>query len=290
MAKPAKDIAASVRARLFNLSREREQDFQRVLVSYGLERLLYRLSISEHKDRYILKGGMLVTLWTIDPGRFTQDIDFLAFGHDDAERLLANFKEVLAQEVDDGLIFDLEEMSAAPIRDDQVYGGMRLKTTAYLKKTKIPIVIDLGFGDAIIGPDYEIEYGSLLDMPSATVRAYSPETVIAEKFQAVIALGIVNSRMKDYYDLYSIPRSVHVSDEALVKAIQSTFERRETEIPLARPSGLTPEFTQDLIRETQWAAYSAGTDVADMSLKEISDDIWARLKAICKSAKEREAH
>ena len=284
MAKQPKDMAASVRARLFNLSREREQDFQRVLVSYGLERLLYRLSISGHKDRYVLKGGMLVTLWTIDPGRFTQDIDFLAFGHDDEEILLANFREILGQDIDDGLVFDLEELSAAPIRDDQVYGGMRLKTTAYLKTTKIPIVIDLGFGDAITAPDYEIDYGSLLDMPSAIVRAYSPETVIAEKFQAIIALGIVNSRMKDYYDLYSIPRAVETSDEALAKALTSTFERRETEIPVVRPPGLTPEFTQDPIRQTQWTTYSNDTDVADMSLEAISDDIWARLEPLCKRA------
>jgi len=161
MVKPPKDIAASVRARLLNLSREQEQDFQRVLVSYGLERLLYRLSVSKHRERYILKGGMLVTLWTIDPGRFTQDIDFLAFGHDDEERLQADFTEILGQEVDDGLLFDLDALTAAPIRDDQV---------------------------------------------SATVRAYSPETVISEKFQAVIALGIVNSRMKDFYDLYASDR------------------------------------------------------------------------------------
>ena len=286
MVRPPKDMAASVRARLFNLSREREQDFQRVLVSYGLERLLYRLSISEHRDRYVLKGGMLVSLWTIDPGRFTQDVDFLVFGQDDEERLLADFTAILGQEVDDGLIFDLEELSAAPIREDQVYGGMRLKTTAYLKRTKIPIVIDLGFGDAITAPDYEIDYGSLLDMPGATVRAYSPETVIAEKFQAVIALGIVNSRMKDYYDLYTIPRSVEISDAALVTALKSTFDRRETEIPLARPPGLTAEYTQDPIRQTQWTAYSGGTDVAEMSLEEISDDIWAQLEPICKRASE----
>ncbi len=115
MAKPPKDIAASVRARLLNLSREQEQDFQRVFVSYGLERLLYRLSVSKHRERYILKGGMFVTLWTIDPGRFTQDIDFLAFGHDDEERLQADYVEILGQVVDDGLVFDLDALTAAPI-------------------------------------------------------------------------------------------------------------------------------------------------------------------------------
>ena len=286
MVKPPRDIAASVRARLLNLSREQEQDFQRVLVSYGLERLLYRLSISDHRERYILKGGMLVTLWTIDPGRFTQDIDFLAFGHDDEERLQADFTEILGGDADDGLVFDIGALTAAPIRDDKVYGGMRLKTTAYLKTTQIPIVIDLGFGDAITAPDYEIDYGSLLDMPSATVRAYSPETVIAEKFQAVIALGIVNSRMKDFYDLYAIPRAVEVSQDALSKAIQSTFMRRETDIPSERPMGFSNAFSQDPIRQTQWSAYSAETGVAGMTLEEICGDIWAHLEPVCANAKQ----
>jgi len=285
MARAFKDIAASVRQRLLTLSREQEQDFQRILVSYGLERLLYRLSISQHRDRYVLKGGMLVSLWTIDPGRFTQDVDFLVFGHDDEQRLLADFTEILRQEAQDGLRFDIEEMSAAPIREDQVYGGMRLKTTAYLKKTKIPIVIDLGFGDAITAPDYEIDYGSLLDMPSATVRAYSPETVIAEKFQAVIALGIVNGRMKDYYDLYAIPRAIEITELGLTRAIASTFARRETEIPAARPPGLTAEFTGDAAKQTQWTAYAADTDVSEFTLEQIADDIWARLEPICALAR-----
>lgn len=285
MAKPVKDMAASVRQRLLNLSREKEQDFQRVLVSYGLERLLYRLSISEHRDRYILKGGMLVTLWTIDPGRFTQDVDFLVFGHDDEERLIADFTEILSQDVEDGLTFDIDEITAAPIRDDQVYGGMRLKTSAYLKKTKIPIVIDLGFGDAITAPGYEIDYGSLLDMPSASVRAYSPATVMAEKFQAVIALGIVNGRMKDYYDLYAVPRSVDISDEDLAQAISSTFKRRDTNIPADRPAGLSEAFSKDGAKQTQWAAYAAGSEVADLTLAHIADDIWARLSPICAKAR-----
>ena len=178
----------------------------------------------------------------------------------------------------------MDALTAAPIRDDQVYGGMRLKTTAYLKTTQIPIVIDLGFGDAITAPDYEIDYGSLLDMPSATVRAYSPETVIAEKFQAVIALGIVNSRMKDFYDLYAIPRAVEVSEDALLKAIKSTFMRRETDIPSERPTGFSNAFLQDPIRETQWTAYSTETDVAGMTLEEVCDDIWAYLEPVCAKA------
>ena len=161
---------------------------------------------------------------------------------------------------------------------------MRLKTTAYLKTTQITIVIDLGFGDAITAPDYELDYGSLFDMPSATVRAYSPETVIAEKFQVVIALGIVNSRMKDFFDLYAIPRAVEISEDALLKAIKSTFMRRETDIPSERPTGFSNAFSQDPIRQTQWAAYSAETHVAVMTLEEICGDIWVHLEPLCAKA------
>ena len=161
---------------------------------------------------------------------------------------------------------------------------MRLKTTAYLKATKIPIVIDLGFGDAITAPDYEIDYGSLLDMPSATVRAYSPETVMAEKFRALIALGIVNSRMKDFYELYAIPLAVEISQNALFKAIKSTFLRRETDLPRERPTGFSKAFSNDPIRQTQWSAYSAETGVAGMTLEEICDDIWVHLKPVCAKA------
>ena len=163
---------------------------------------------------------------------------------------------------------------------------MRLKTTAYLKTTKIPIVFDLGFGDAITDPDSEIDNGSLFDIPSATVRAYSPETVMAEKFQAVIALGIVNSRMKDFYDLYAIPRAVEISEDALLRAIKSTFIRRETDIPNERPTGFSNAFSQDPNRQTQWTTYSAETDVAGMTLEEICGDIWAQLEPVCAKAKQ----
>ena len=226
MVKKTTDKAASVRQLLHNHARKNEQDFMVILVAYGLERLIYRLSVSAYRNRYILKGGMLVTLWTIDPGRFTRDVDFLAFGADDEQILIKEFSEILSIDAKDGLIFDTADIVATPIRDDQVYGGMRLKTTASLGSTKIPITIDLGFGDALTDPDYQVDYGSLLDLPSAKIKAYSPSTVMAEKFQAIIALGIVNSRMKDYYDLYAVPRSINVPPVELAKAIGATFKRR----------------------------------------------------------------
>ncbi len=281
MAKHPKNLAASVRQRLLNLARKDRQAFDVVLVAFGLERLIYRLSVSKYRDRFVLKGGMLVTLWTEDTGRFTRDVDFLAFGPDDEDTLKSAISDILSINAEDGLIFDMDSLTATVIREDQVYGGMRLKTTAYLEKTKIPITIDIGFGDALGDPEFEIDYTSLLDFPPATVRAYSPETVIAEKFQAVVALGVVNGRMKDFYDLWAIRRSVDIDPEALRRTIKTTFERRDTAVPKIRPPGLTQEFATDPIKRTQWSAYAEATELEDISLAKIVDDIWAWLEPVC---------
>lgn len=281
MAKQPKNLAASVRQRLLNLARKDRQAFDVVLVAFGLERLIYRLSISEYRDRFVLKGGMLVTLWTEDTGRFTRDVDFLAFVPDDEETLKGMISDILSIDAEDGLVFDMDSLTATVIREDQVYGGMRLKTSATLGNTKIPITIDIGFGDALGDPAFEIDYTSLLDFPPAKVRAYSPETVIAEKFQAVVALGVVNGRMKDFYDLWAIRRSVPIEPEVLRQTIVKTFERRETEIPKRCPPGLTQEFATDPTKRTQWSAYADATELEDISLAEIVDDIWAWLEPIC---------
>lgn len=226
---------------------------------------------------------MLVTLWTKDRGRFTRDVDFLSFGAEDEETLKAAVAEILVIDADDGLVFDGANLTAAPIRDDQVYGGMRLKTTAFLEKTRIPITIDVGFGDALGKPDYTLDYGSLLDFPSASVRAYSPETVIAEKFQAIVALGIINGRMKDYYDLWALPKAVDLNMDGLQASIEMTFERRQTEVPQARPPGLSQAFAAETTKSAQWRAYSEATEIEGMSLAEVVDDIWAMLEPICAS-------
>lgn len=284
MADIPRNIATSVRQRLLNLARAEGQAFDVVLVAFGLERLIYRLSVSAHRDRFVLKGGMLVTLWTKDRGRFTRDVDFLSFGAEDEGTLKTTIAEILAIDADDGLIFDDASLTAAPIREDQVYGGMRLKTTAYLEKTRIPITIDVGFGDALGNPDYMLDYGSLLDFPSASVRAYSPETVIAEKFQAIVALGVINGRMKDYYDLWALPKAVHLDPEDLLASIEKTFERRKTEVPKERPPGLSQEFATDPTKSAQWHAYSEATEIEGMSFAQVVDDIWTTLEPICARA------
>lgn len=282
MAKQPRDIAASVRQRLLNIARSEGQVFDVVLVSFGLERLIYRLSISEHSNKFVLKGGMLVTLWTSNSGRFTRDVDFLGFGKGDEAELKTVFGEILATDADDGLIFDAVNLDAAAIREEQIYGGMRLKTAAYLGKTKIPITIDIGFGDAMADPEYTIDYPSLLDLPTGTIRAYSPATVMAEKFQALVSLGLANGRMKDFYDLWEVPRSVEITQEDLLAAVTATFARRETTVPAERPEALTTAFTEDPAKQQQWHAYSTSIDLEGVGLNLVADAIWDAMGPVCK--------
>jgi len=217
---------------------------------------------------------MLVTLWTADPGRFTRDVDFLGFGDSDEETLRKIFTEVLSIGAGDGLVFDTGELTASEIREEQVYGGNRLRTTAYLERTKIPITIDIGFGDALTAPEYEIDYGSLLDFDPAKVRAYSPASVIAEKYQAIVALGLINGRMKDFYDLWAIPKSTEIKPKDLAAAIKATFDRRDTPIPFERPPGLSQEFAEDPVKIAQWTAYSEATELGGTALSDVVDEIW----------------
>lgn len=284
MAKAPTNIAASVRQRLLNLARAEGRVFDVVLVAFGLERLIYRLSVSPHRDRFVLKGGMLVTLWTADPGRFTRDVDFLGFGNDDEQQLRDVFADILSIDAGDGLVFETGEITATAIREEQVYGGKRLRTRAYLGQTEIPITVDLGFGDALSDPSYQIEYASLLDFEPATIRAYSPATVIAEKLQAIVALGHANSRMKDFYDLWAIPKATAIDTDNLKSAIAATFLRRKTVIPKSRPAGLSDGFTTNPQKIAQWTAYAEATSLEDVTLDQVADEIWAFVELACSQA------
>jgi len=281
MAKAHRDIAASVRQRLLNLARKTGRVFDVVLVNYGLERLIHRLSLSPHRDRFILKGGMLVTLWTDDDHRVTRDADFLGYGALEEERLITDFKEILGIKTDDGLRYDVGVLSAVQIREEHEYGGFRLKTFAYLGTTRIPITIDVGFGDAVADPSYTIDYPSLLDMPSSNVRAYPPATVIAEKFHAITTLGLANGRMKDFYDLWAIPSATPVEPTDLDAAIRATFERRATVIPTDRPVGLSQVFVDDERKSQQWTAYINSIGLEGLALGEVVESIWSYLGPAC---------
>ena len=224
---------------------------------------------------------MLVTVWLDDDNRVTRDADFLGHGDADSERHVADFREIMSVDVDDGLVFDVDNLSATAIREEMEYGGTRLKTVAYLEKTRIPITIDIGFGDAMADPTRQLDYPTLLDLPAPNIRTYPPATVIAEKFQAIVVLGIANGRMKDFYDLWAIPRSINVPDEELDAALAATFARRETAIPTERPAGLTPEMANDANKQRQWNAYAASIELENVKLQEVVDAIWALIGPAC---------
>ncbi len=237
-----KKPAASARDRLLALAREQGEDFQLVLTRYGLERLLYRLSHSPHHDRFVLKGAMLFILWSRNPHRPTRDVDFLGFGDSSEAGLLAVFRDLCAMpDQGDGVTFDPESVRVEPIRDDTEYGGMRVTLTGQLAGARIPIQADIGFGDAVTPETVVIGYPTLLDDPAPTLRAYPRETVIAEKYQALVALGMANSRMKDFYDLWVMARDFDYQGDTHAQATGNTFARRRTELPEGTPSGLGPD-------------------------------------------------
>lgn len=250
------NIAASVRQRLMNLAKERGEDFQYVLTRFGLERLLYRISQSEHADAFVLKGAALFQLWTDQPHRPTRDLDLLGHGEPTPQRFHGLMREVCGTEVqDDGLIFDLDSIVAEQIKEDDEYQGIRLRVVARLQNARIPLQIDVGFGDVITPEAADIMYPALLDFPPARLKAYPRETVVAEKFQAMVMLGIANSRMKDFYDLWTLARQFTFDGPTVSEAIKATFARRQTDLPGSVPLALTAEFANDQRKQTQWRAF-----------------------------------
>ena len=216
MRKPI-NIGASIRARLQTLARQRGQPFQVLLTRLVLERLLYRLSLTAHRERFVLKGAMLMASWFQDALRPTRDLDLLGFGDPGAEAVLAVFREVCAVPIDDGIIYDVNALTAEPIREELEYGGLRLKTNATLDGARVRVVIDVSFGDAVDPADLTLPV--LLDLPAPRLPAYRPETVIAEKFHAMVLLGRANSRMKDFYDIWALSQARQFSNDDLARAI-----------------------------------------------------------------------
>lgn len=254
MAREPRNIGASVRGRLLDRSRAERSDFQILLTRYALERLLYRLSVSEHRDRFILKGAMLFVTWVADPFRPTRDLDLLGHGDSDDQAMADTFRAICATAVaEDGVTFDVDGLKAAPIRDALDYGGVRIRTTATIDGALIPIQVDVGFGDAVTPAPVEVDYPTLLDNPAPHLRAYPVETVVAEKFEALTKLGMANSRLKDFYDLWLVSQTFDFNHQVLHDAVYRTFQRRGTAVPDEPPTGLTDEFVAAW--STQWRAF-----------------------------------
>ena len=272
-----RNLGASVRQRLLNLAHARGQPMELLLTRYALERALHRLSLSPHRERFALKGAMLLATWFDEPQRATRDVDLLGFGDPAHDALLATFREILAFEVDDGVSFDLKSLRIEAIREEVEYGGSRLRTTATLAGARIPITVDIGFGDAVEPGVEDIDLPVLLDMPSPHLRAYAPETVIAEKFHAMVALGLANSRMKDYYDAWMLLSTFNFEPERLRLAIVATFARRNTVLPVLVPAGLSDAFATDPGKQRQWHAFARNLSGPELGFGLVVSELRSRL-------------
>jgi predicted nucleotidyltransferase component of viral defense system len=284
MPEKPRNVGASVRQRLLNLAHARGQPLELLLTRYALERLLHRLSLSPHRERFVLKGALLLTTWFDEPHRATRDLDLLGFGDPSDDALLAVFREVMTIAVDDGVSFDTAKLKIQPIREDLEYGGSRLSTTAALSGARIPIVVDVGFGDAIEPGAEDIDLPVLLDMPSPNLRAYPLETVIAEKLHAMVALGLANSRMKDYYDVWMLTRTFALDPGRLRRAVDATFARRSTPLLASIPEGLSEAFAADAGKQAQWQAFARNLSAPGPGLADLVADLRTSLSALFKPA------
>jgi len=280
-------IAKSIHQRLLNVRDETGEDFNSILARYGLERLLYRLVISNHSDSFVLKGAMLFQLWHDVPGRPTRDIDLLGFGDPSHERLKQVFSDACSVSFDaDGLRFDLASILTSDIRDDQEYFGIRIRLHGFLNTARVPVQVDVGFGDSVTPPAEMITYPTLLDLPSPRLRAYHPATVVAEKVNAMVVYGLMNSRMKDFYDVYVLLEHMDWDEEVLVKLISATFDKRKVDLPKEMPVAFTTEFLEDGLKEKQWNAFLNRSKLMEfqLPLREVIDYLSKRLWPIIQKA------
>jgi hypothetical protein len=227
-----------------------------LLTRYALERLLYRLSISSEKDHFLLKRALLFDLWCDVPLRPTRDIDLLGFGLAEIPHLCGVFEELCNLEVNDGVIFDQNSIQAEEIRKEANYSGIRVTLVGMLDAAKCPVQVDIGYGDAVTLKPESVTYPVIFDdMPAPQLRVYSKYTVVAEKVEAIISLGMANSRMKDYFDLWVILSSSNLEKATLLGAIEATLNRRGTPKPIVIPIGLSDLFATDKQKNSQWMAF-----------------------------------
>jgi len=280
--KPIHNLAASVYDRLLKRTKSGTEDFQFVLMRYGAERLMYRLSQSNHSANFVLKGAMLFLVWTGAQYRATKDLDLLALQSASEDRLREVFRELCQQPVaPDGLVFEADSVQAEDIQEDSLYHGVRVTLLARLGNARIPIQVDIGFGDVVTPGTVQGEFPTLLDLPAPRMAMYPRESVVAEKFEAMVKLGMANSRMKDFYDIWALSREFDFDGTNLSTAIQATFKRRNTALLTTLPLTLTADFGESRAKQTQWNAFVRRTkleSVAD-ALGSVVTDIRRFLEA-----------
>ena len=282
-----RDIPASIRQRLLNLSREQGIRFNNVLQRYAAERFLYRLSVSTEVDRFTLKGAALLRVWIRQEMRPTLDVDFLAVGLEDHAAIRSALEAVCGTPCsEDGVVFDRETMRIANIRDDQAHGGVRARLHGRLGQARLALQIDIGFGDVITpGPEQQ-DYPTLLDLPAPRLWTYPRETVVAEKFEAMVSRDETNSRVKDLWDVACLARRFAFEGETLRTAIAETFRHRGTSFTTERPSALLPVYYDDAARAQHWEVLQRqiATDAhGPARLVDAGDELRRFLGPICDS-------
>jgi len=291
MSKPSpKNLAASIRQRLLNLAHQNHEDYNLVLARYAAERFLYRLSKSPHASRFVLKGAMVFLVWMSERHRPTRDLDLLGSGDLSDESLRAIIQDLAAMQVEpDGLMFDAGSVAISDIREGQTYQGKRVALRAHLENARIGLQLDIGVGDVVIPkPEIAMYPTCLEDMPGPRIRSYPPAAVVAEKTHILVDMGLLNSRMKDYYDLWVMSQKMPFDGEVLRQALAATFERRRTPVPDHIPPALSDEFSHARERLQLWQAFLRRTGLGESS--PTLDHVLAHLRGFLTAPLQAAAH
>jgi predicted nucleotidyltransferase component of viral defense system len=260
-----KKMAASVHDRLLKLAKKEDRPFNELLQYYAMERLLHRLSKSKHSAQFVLKGALMFQVLDLAHSRPTKDIDLEGLFENNVNLVKSLIKDICETTVeDDGLIFNTNSITADHIMEDAAYRGIRVRLTSNLESAKITMQLDIGFGDKIIPKAEKVSYPSLLDFPSVELQIYTRESAIAEKFEAMVKLGELNSRMRDFYDIWEFSRSFEFSGIVLTEAIDATFNNRETQIP-EMPICLTFNFYESKEKQKLWNTFLKKTRLSKIS-------------------------
>lgn len=263
MAKPNQGTIDSVHQRLLNKARTTSRPFNELLQYYAMEKFLLRMSKLPNAKDYVLKGALLLRATGISDIRPTRDIDVLKYGDSAIPDLENNISECCKINIEgDGLEFSPDSVEGEEIREQEAYDGVRLKICGNLGNARITIQIDVGFGDVITPEPLWVEYPSILDNNKPKIQAYTLESAIAEKYQAMVSLDMANSRMKDFYDIYFLSELHSFNGNKIQKAIEATFDRRGTELPIEIPIALTEAFFENDAKVKQWNAF----------IRKVSDD------------------
>lgn len=255
MTKNTKNLAASTHQRLLNIAKDSSRPFNELLQHFAIERFMYRLSKSSYANRFILKGALMFSAWSGPGSRPTMDIDFLGKIENDLEVITASLKTACDVEVEaDGMYFDTDTVTATRITEDSEYEGVRARIQGNLGNARISLQVDIGFGDSIVPGPCKITYPVLLDFPSPELNGYTMESSIAEKFQAMVKHGVLNSRMKDFYDIWVLSRKFNFNGETLARAVKATFKNRKTPI-VAETAVFDQAFANDGDKSIQWQGF-----------------------------------